>query len=126
MIKAAVINRKIENGLSAIKVEGHSKVSELCNAVSILMKTMESGVESAADILKKNDARDSYWNNEISFRLKNGDGGTIYRINKPCEGIFEIYFENTEYTDFLIAVFKKTANWLINQYPEEITFYEVK
>ena len=125
MIKAAVINRKIENGLSAIKVEGHSNVKELCNAVSILMKTMEAGVEiSADDVKKKNEIRS--FNRNDKSGSKNGDSRPIYKINRPCVGIFEIYFENTEYTDFLIAVFKKTANWLINQYPGEITFYEVK
>lgn len=106
MIEITVINRKIENGLSAVKVEGHSKNITLCNAVSILMKNLEIGFEYASCIKSES--------NSVKFN-----------VNRPVPGTFEIYYNNTEYTDFLISVFKQTVNWLINQYPDEIKIYEV-
>ncbi len=98
MINVRIAGRAVSGTSSAIEVGGHSANSELCNAISILMKYLELGISDLT-----NDCR----------------------IVKPVEGIFNIYFQQTAETAVLVNTFIKTVKWLIDKYPAEINILEV-
>lgn len=98
MINVCIAGRAIGGTSSAIEVSGHSANSELCNAISILMKYLELGI--------------SYLTNDC-------------RVVKPVEGIFNIYFQQTAETEILVDTFIKTVKWLNDKYPVEINILEV-
>ncbi|HON56782.1 MAG TPA: ribosomal-processing cysteine protease Prp [bacterium] len=92
------IKKNKTNNETLIKANGHSKISEVCNALSILLKYLELGL--------------------IEF-------ANNCRVSKPKEGIFDIKFEQTEKSEILILTFIKTLYWLKTKYPTEINIKEV-
>ncbi len=93
MIKVSVVIPENISGSVIVKAIGHSQSIELCNAVSILMKVLESA-------------------------FLRSDTKSIVKCNNP--GLFELYGSANELLIFSVICFVDAVKWLEKKYKGEI------